>query len=35
MLPDIAAAAVADPVTANSPRLPAAEAVLEILRACC
>jgi alcohol dehydrogenase class IV len=33
MLPDIAAAAVADAVTANSPRLPAAEDVLEILRA--
>ena len=33
MLPDIAAAAVADAVTANSPRLPATSDVLEILRA--
>jgi alcohol dehydrogenase len=33
MLPDIAAAAVADAVTANSPRLPVPEEVLDILRA--
>ncbi|HEY4020901.1 MAG TPA: iron-containing alcohol dehydrogenase [Pseudonocardiaceae bacterium] len=33
MLPDIAAAAVADAVTSNSPRLPATGDVLEILRA--
>jgi alcohol dehydrogenase len=33
MLPDIAVAAVADAVTANSPRLPATEEVLAILRA--
>jgi alcohol dehydrogenase len=32
MLPDIAAAAIADAVTANSPRLPAQDDVLEILR---
>jgi alcohol dehydrogenase len=33
MLPDIAAATVADAVTANSPRLPGADEVLAILRA--
>lgn len=33
LLAEIAAAAVADAVTANSPRLPASEEVLEILRA--
>ena len=33
MLPDIAAAAVADAVTANSPRLPGTDEVLDILRA--
>lgn len=33
MLPDIAAATVADAVTANSPRLPGADEVLGVLRA--
>ena len=33
MLPDIAAATVADAVTANSPRLPGADEILDILRA--
>jgi alcohol dehydrogenase class IV len=33
MLPDIAAAAIADAVTANSPRIPIRDDVLEILQA--